>query len=92
MSKHSRTLVAFVALCVALVGLVAGAASALARPLPPDYGSPPDQQQPMTVEHVSNGSPIWVFVVVAVAAAALSVIAALAAVRLRQARRSTAYA
>jgi len=93
MSMHSRILAAFVALCATLATLTAAAASALARPNPlPNDDLPPIQQQPITIEHVSNGSPIWVFVVVAALTALVSVAAVLAASRLRQARRSTAYA
>jgi len=96
MSMHHRgpgTLAAFVALCAMLAILTAGAASALAMPKPlPNDDSLPIQQPPITVEHVSNGSPIWVFVVVAAVTALVSVATVLAASRLRQARRSTAYA
>jgi hypothetical protein len=46
------------------------------------------QQQPMTVEHVSNGWPIWVFLLGVAATAVLSVAAAPGTVRPRQARRT----
>jgi len=93
MFKHSRILAAFVALCATLATLTAVAASAFAAPKPlPNDGPPLVQPQPITVEHVSNGSPIWVFVVVAAVTALLSVAAVLATNRLRQTRRSTAYA
>jgi len=96
MFKHSRILAAFGALCAMLATLtavaVAAAASALAAPQPLPNDELPIQQQPITVEHVSNGSPIWVFVVVAAVTALVSVATALAVGRLRQARRSTAYA
>ena len=94
MSKRSRLLASFLALCAMLATLtaVAAAASGLAAPQPLPNDELPIQQQPITVEHVSNGSPIWVFVVVAAVTALVSVATALAVGRLRQARRSTAYA
>jgi len=61
MFKHSRILARSCALRDAAT-LTAGAASAFAAPKPlPNDGPPLVQPQPITVEQVSNGSPIWVF-------------------------------
>jgi len=96
MSKSHRIIAAFVTFCATIAMLAAGSAQALAGPVQPvEHGELPAQspiQSPVTIDHVTNGSPIWVFVVVAVAAAVVSATAALVAVLVRQARRSTVHA
>jgi len=83
MSKSHRILAALMTLGLTLATFVAGSTQALAQraPLPDDSAGLP--AQPIT-HSVSNGSPIWVFIVVAALAAALSVAARLAAVKMRQ--------
>jgi len=72
MSKSHRILAALMTLGLTLATFVAGSTQALAQraPLPDDSAGLP--AQPIT-HSVSNGSPIWVFIVVAALAAALSV-------------------
>ena len=83
MSKSHRILAALMTLGLTLATFVAGSTQALAQraPLPDDSAGLPAQP----IRHsVSNGSPIWVSIVVAALAAALSVAAVLAAVKMRQ--------
>jgi hypothetical protein len=80
MSRSRRTLTALVGLVLTIASLIAGAPTALAQRPPDPAGyqenivAPPLPQ----MEQVSYGSPIWVFILVAAVAAALTVAAMLA--------------
>jgi hypothetical protein len=84
MFQSHRIRAALTTLGFTLAALAAGSTQAFAQraPLPDDSGALPAQQ--VTVHSASNGSPIWVFIVVAAIAAALSVGAVLAAVKMHQ--------
>jgi hypothetical protein len=69
----------------ALATLALGVTPAFAMPAPPpDGGGVLPPAEPITVQHVTDGSPIWLFVVVALATAIVSATAAILAMRLRQ--------
>ena len=93
MSTYRRTLATLLAVACSLAALLAGAPLALAQ-RPPDNDNGAVYLQPTPpAPNVSHGSPLWQFAVVAVAAAALTLVALLAARKLRHAPHpSTAHA
>jgi hypothetical protein len=84
-----HTVAAVVGLMLTLAALMSGAPSALAQ-LPPDPAGQGEVIAPATQgpSVISYGSPIWVFVVVAVTTAALTGIIMLVSLKLRRSAHS----
>ena len=91
MSISHRGLLAFAAVGAAIAAFAGSVAAAAAMPVPePDGGGAVTShpvQQPPPVYSISHGSPLWVFVVVALATAVITLAAVFATAKIRQPHR-----
>jgi hypothetical protein len=84
MTVPHRTTAIAIASVASLGALLIAAAAATAQPAPdPPYPGPASPTSPPTVVIVHNGSPCWTFVLVAIAAAAATLLVAWLVSRIR---------
>lgn len=89
MSKQRRIIAMLVGLALGVLSFVAGAPASLAQVLPPPEGGPAPAIAPTpAVSHITYGSPIWLFVLVAAVAVVLAVAMTVAVLRRLQLRHA----
>ena len=92
MSKSHRGLTLFSAVGAAIAAFAGSVTAAFASQAPPADGGGYVAQAPPTVVVTHNGSPVWTYLVVAVAAAVLTLALAWAVTRFRHAHAISAQA